>query len=67
MVLDSFQVGLADGPTDINKLTLAKQVLRGRKHSQGLFPDYHLPARREAALAKFGLTGEEAGLRQPPA
>ena len=63
MVLDSFQVGLADGPTDIHKVTLAKQLLRGRKHSQGLFPDYHIPARRAAALAKYGLSGEEAGLK----
>jgi acyl-CoA dehydrogenase len=63
MVLDSFQIGLADGPTDIHKVTLAKQLLRGRKHSLGLFPDYHLPARREAALAKHGLSGDEAGLK----
>lgn len=63
MVLDSFQVGLADGPTDIHKVTLAKQLLRGREHSQGLFPDYHIPARRAAALAKYGLSGEEAGLK----
>ena len=56
MVLDSFQVGLADGPTDIHKITLAKQVLRGREGSQGTFPDYHIPARREAAVIKFGLT-----------
>jgi acyl-CoA dehydrogenase len=63
MVLDSFQVGLADGPTDIHKVTLAKQLLRGRKRSPGLFPDYHLPARRQAALSKLGLTGGEAGLR----
>jgi acyl-CoA dehydrogenase len=63
MVLDSFQIGLADGPTDIHKVTLAKQLLRGRRHSQGLFPDYHLPARREAALAKYGLSGDEAGLK----
>ena len=63
MVLDSFQVGLADGPTDVHKVTLAKQLLRGRKHSQGLFPDYHVPARRAAALAKYGLSGEEPGLK----
>ena len=63
MVIDSFQIGLADGPTDIHKVTLAKQLLRGRKHSLGLFPDYHLPARREAALAKYGLSGDEAGLK----
>lgn len=63
MVLDSFQVGLADGPTDVHKTTLAKQLLRGRKASQGLFPDYHIPARRAAALEKFGLSGDEPGLR----
>ncbi|MNE07720.1 (R)-benzylsuccinyl-CoA dehydrogenase [compost metagenome] len=63
MVLDSFQVGLADGPTDVHKVTLAKQLLRGRKHSQGLFPDYHVPTRRAAALARYGLSGDEAGLK----
>lgn len=63
MVLDSFQIGLADGPTDVHKVTLAKQLLRGREHSKGLFPDYHVPARRAAALAKYGLSGDEPGLK----
>lgn len=67
MILDSFQLGLADGPTDLHKVTLARQLLRGREHSQGLFPDYHLPARRAAALTKFGMKGDEPGLKAPAA
>lgn len=53
MVLDSFQVGLADGPTDIHKVTLAKQLLRGRASSPGLFPDYHTPKLKADAMEKF--------------
>jgi len=55
MVLDSFMVGLADGPTEVHKVTLAKQLLRGREASQGLFPDYHGPRLEEQAVEKFGL------------
>ena len=53
-VLESFVMGLADGPTEVHKITLAKQILRDYKGTKGLFPTAHIPALREAAIKKYG-------------
>ncbi|WP_242124182.1 acyl-CoA dehydrogenase family protein [Sphingobium sp. Sx8-8] len=45
-------LGLADGPTEVHKVQVAKALLRKAKPSEGIFPSEHLPARREAALAR---------------
>src|ERR1700693_548487 len=37
-VMESFVMGLADGPTEVHKITLARQVLREYKGTAGLFP-----------------------------
>jgi acyl-CoA dehydrogenase len=52
-VLESFVMGLADGPTEVHKITVARQVLRDYKPTTGLFPTGHIPALREAAIRKF--------------
>jgi acyl-CoA dehydrogenase len=52
-VLESFVMGLADGPTEVHKITLARQILRDYKATDGLFPSGHIPALREAALKKY--------------
>ncbi len=52
-VLESFVMGLADGPTEVHKITLARQILRDYKPAKGLFPSGHIPALREAAIRKF--------------
>jgi acyl-CoA dehydrogenase len=49
MIAESFHMGLADGPTEVHKATLARQLLAGAKPSPGLFPTGHLPTRSEAA------------------
>ncbi len=46
-------MGIADGPTEVHKVTIARRVLRDYKPSDGLFPSEHLPARRAAAREKF--------------
>ena len=46
-------MGIADGPTEVHKITIAKRVLRDYKPSEGLFPSSHLPARVAAARQKF--------------
>ena len=53
MLLGSYVMGLADGPTEVHKVTVARQVLGEYTPTNDLFPDYHLPRRRDAALAKF--------------
>ena len=52
-VLESFHMGLADGATELHKIQVAKQLLRGRRANPDLFPSGHLPARRASAEAKY--------------
>ena len=53
MLLGSSVLGLADGPTEVHKMTVARQVLRGYKASDDLWPTEHLPKKRAAARAKL--------------
>ena len=46
-------MGIVDGPTEVHKVTVAQQVLRGSKPAEGLFPTYHLPAEIASARARF--------------
>jgi acyl-CoA dehydrogenase len=46
-------LGLADGPTEVHKMTVARQVLRDHSPSDDLWPTEHLPRKREAAREKF--------------
>ena len=54
MVTGAAVMGLADGPTEVHKTTVAKQVLRdyrGQRRRRG--PPSGCPRKREAAQAKF--------------
>jgi acyl-CoA dehydrogenase len=53
MVLESFRIGLADGATEVHKLTLARQVLKGPKPTDDPFPTMHLPRLRAHAPLKY--------------
>jgi acyl-CoA dehydrogenase len=53
-VLHSFHVGLADGPTEVHKITVAREVLKDYQPSTSLFPDYHVPAAAERARQLYG-------------
>jgi acyl-CoA dehydrogenase len=46
-------MGIADGPTEVHKVTVARQVLKTYRPAEGMFPSEHLPARVEAARAGF--------------
>jgi acyl-CoA dehydrogenase len=61
LVLESFHMGLADGATEIHKVTLARQLLSRYQPSTSLFPSYTLPAVREAARRKFAAAIAEHG------
>jgi acyl-CoA dehydrogenase len=50
---ESFVMGLADGPTEVHKVTLARQVLKNYKPVDDNFPTTHIPKLRAAAEAKF--------------
>ena len=53
MVIESFHMGLADGPTEVHKVTVARQVLSEYQPTDGLFPTRHIPARRDEAIARY--------------
>ena len=53
MLLGASVMGLADGPTEVHKMTVAKQVLRDYAPSDDIWPTQHLPKRLAAAKAKF--------------
>lgn len=52
-VIESFQMGLADGATEVHLQTLARQILKEHKATDDLFPTTHIPKLRAAAEIKF--------------
>jgi acyl-CoA dehydrogenase len=61
-LITSFRMGLADGPTEVHKLTLAKEVLRTRSAHPSGKPSYNAASRRAAALERFAALLEAQGL-----
>ncbi|MCU1692866.1 MAG: acyl-CoA dehydrogenase [Frankiales bacterium] len=46
-------LAIADGPTEVHKVTVARQVLRDHTPVAGLFPSEHLPTREAAARTRL--------------
>lgn len=46
-------MGIADGPTEVHKVTIARQALKDYEPAPGLFPTEHLPDRVAAARERF--------------
>jgi acyl-CoA dehydrogenase len=67
MLLGSEVMGLADGPTEVHKITLARELLRDRVPAPGLFPTAHLPTRRAEARARYAELLEHAVGNDDPA
>jgi acyl-CoA dehydrogenase len=53
MLVNGIHIGLADGPTEVHKFTLARQVVSDYKPAPGLFPSRHIPRLRADARAKY--------------
>jgi acyl-CoA dehydrogenase len=52
-VMSSYFLALADGPTEVHKVTVAREVLGQHRATKDLFPAYHLPRVEAEAQAKF--------------
>jgi acyl-CoA dehydrogenase len=53
-LIDSYALGLADGATEVHKLNLARELLKGAKPAPDIFPSQHLLRLRAEALEKYG-------------
>src|SRR6201997_5437300 len=47
-------MGLADGPTEVHKITVARQLLRDYRGTDGMWPTEWIPGKIDDARAKFG-------------
>ena len=47
------EMGIVDGPTEVHKIVVAKDVLRNVEPSDSQFPSYHVPTTLAAAQKKF--------------
>ena len=65
-IRDSFNMALADGPTEVHLTNLARAILRGYEPDEDVFPDYHTPRRLERARIKYADVLRRHGL-QPAA
>jgi acyl-CoA dehydrogenase len=52
-------MGLVDGPTEVHKVTVARQLLKRYRPAEGMWPSEWLPGRIEQAREKFGDLLEE--------
>ncbi|KUI34987.1 acyl-CoA dehydrogenase [Mycobacterium sp. IS-1590] len=53
MIHGAAAMGLVDGPTEVHKTTVARQVLRDHSPSEGMWPREWIPAKLEAAREKL--------------
>jgi acyl-CoA dehydrogenase len=53
MLAGAESLAIADGPTEVHKVTLATQLLKDYKPVEGLWPSQHVPTRREEARARY--------------
>lgn len=53
MLMTAYQMGLADGPTEVHKVTVARELLKGTLPTNSPFPSYMRSAREAAAQEKF--------------
>jgi acyl-CoA dehydrogenase len=59
MLLTSVALGIADGPTEVHKTTIARSVLKDHKAAPGQWPSEHLPSRRGAVTTRYAGLAEK--------
>ncbi|WP_163756749.1 acyl-CoA dehydrogenase family protein [Mycobacterium botniense] len=60
MMVAAESLGIADGATELHKMTVARRTLREYEPVSTLFPSHHLPARRAQAQARLAERLEHA-------
>lgn len=53
MVAHALSLGVADGPTEVHKITVAREAMRSSSPTSDLFPARHLPALIDAAQVRY--------------
>ena len=53
-VINSYHVALADGPTEVHKQVVAREVLKGYQPNTAMFPSYLRRTQRERAYELYG-------------
>jgi acyl-CoA dehydrogenase len=53
MLVTAEALGIVDGPSEVHKITLARQVLRNYEPNDSLFPSGHLPTMRADAFSRM--------------
>jgi acyl-CoA dehydrogenase len=53
MMVAAEVMAIADGPTEVHKTTIARQVLKDHKPVDSLFPSSHIPTRRDEARRRL--------------
>ena len=56
MIVNGLHVGLADGPSEVHKVTVAQQLLRTVAPHEQLFPSQHIPTLAEQARLLYADT-----------
>ena len=47
------EMGIVDGPTEVHKVSVARDILRDARPAPGLFPTYFVPDALAAAKIKY--------------
>ena len=54
MIGAAFRMAIVDGPTELHRATLGRQILKRTAPAAGRFPSDHVPPLLEKALARYG-------------
>ena len=53
MIAEGHHMGLADGPTEVHKLTVARQILRDYRPADGMWPSEWIPGKIDDARKQY--------------
>lgn len=63
MLIGAEAMAIADGPTEVHKITLAREVLKDYQPTHGIWPSGHLPSRADQARATYAALFEQDAAR----